>query len=343
MRYPWVNTALLILLLVLLLTGFGGLISGSERLRWILWLHSAASYAVVILLAWKSMIIVAAFKRRRSLTLSRIAFLILTCLLLATLVTGLIWTLAGPIYIGGMSLLVLHGFLAVGLIGLFVWHTFARRFILRVPQSRDRRAALRLTTISLVGVFTWNAAEVIKRWIPMPGAQRRFTGSYETGSFTGVFPPTSWLFDYPQPVAVDQWQLVIDGAVERVLTLDYAGLLQLAEDTRIDLLDCTGGWYTEQEWTGVTVARLLKLAGVKESAQSIMVEAVSGYGRRFALDEARSYILATHVAGQPLSHGHGFPVRLVAQGHRGFDWVKWVTRIQVNETSHLQQPPIPLQ
>jgi hypothetical protein len=33
----------------------------------------------------------------------------------------------------------------------------------------------------------------------------------------------------------------------------------------------------------------------------------------------------------------------VASDHRGYDWVKWVTRIEVNETSHLLQPPVPLQ
>jgi DMSO/TMAO reductase YedYZ molybdopterin-dependent catalytic subunit len=59
--------------------------------------------------------------------------------------------------------------------------------------------------------------------------------------------------------------------------------------------------------------------------------------------EARDLLLATHVGGDPLSHGHGAPVRLVAPGKRGFEWVKWVTHVEVNRTGSWLQPPLPLQ
>jgi DMSO/TMAO reductase YedYZ molybdopterin-dependent catalytic subunit len=39
--------------------------------------------------------------------------------------------------------------------------------------------------------------------------------------------------------------------------------------------------------------------------------------------------LATHVGGEPISHDHGAPARLVAPGRRGFEWVTWVARIEV--------------
>jgi DMSO/TMAO reductase YedYZ molybdopterin-dependent catalytic subunit len=127
------------------------------------------------------------------------------------------------------------------------------------------------------------------------------------------------------------------------MVLTYEQLEQLASSDVVETIDCTGGWYSTQQWLGIPIARLLDMAGVKESARSVTVEAVSGYGRRFSVSEARSYLLATHVARRPLSHGHGFPLRLVAPGHRGFDWVKWVTRLCVNETSKFWQPPLPLQ
>jgi DMSO/TMAO reductase YedYZ molybdopterin-dependent catalytic subunit len=88
---------------------------------------------------------------------------------------------------------------------------------------------------------------------------------------------------------------------------------------------------------------LLDLAQVKPTARSVTIMAVSGNGRRFPLTVACRYLLATHVVGLPLSHGHGFPLRLVAPGYRGYDWVKWVTRIQVDDTSHLWQPLLLLQ
>ena len=61
------------------------------------------------------------------------------------------------------------------------------------------------------------------------------------------------------------------------------------------------------------------------------------------MEEAGRYLLATHVGDEPLSHGHGFPLRLVAPGKRGFEWVKWVESIEVNESPKWLQPPLPLQ
>ena len=40
-------------------------------------------------------------------------------------------------------------------------------------------------------------------------------------------------------------------------------------------------------------------------------------------------LLATHAGGDPLSHGHGRPLRLVAPDRRGFQWVKWVESVEV--------------
>ena len=58
---------------------------------------------------------------------------------------------------------------------------------------------------------------------------------------------------------------------------------------------------------------------------------VTGYRWSFDRDDASRLLLATHVGDQPLTHGHGAPVRLVAPGRRGFIWVKWVTRIELHD------------
>lgn len=343
MRYPWANTLLLVLLMIQLVTGLGGLISGAEEFSWVLWLHGLGGYALAVLIYWKGVIIFDVFRRRWRWSLSRWGFIVLTLLLLTILVTGWIWSYAGRFYLFGMSLINIHGLLACLLLGLLIWHAATKWYVWRIPQARNRRAFLRLGGVVLVGLVLRQLAEPAKALASLPGAVRRFTGSYEVGSFTGIFPATSWLFDHPQPVEAESWQLVVEGAVERPISLSYSELSELAEDTETVLLDCTGGFYTVQEWTGVHLARLLEMAEVKPSARSVTVEAVSGYGRRFSLPIARSCLLATHVAQEPLDHGHGFPLRLVVPDHRGYDWVKWVARIQVNETSHLLQPPLPLQ
>jgi DMSO/TMAO reductase YedYZ molybdopterin-dependent catalytic subunit len=57
----------------------------------------------------------------------------------------------------------------------------------------------------------------------------------------------------------------------------------------------------------------------------------TGYRWSFDIRTARQLLLATHVGGEALSHDHGAPVRLVAPGRRGFEWVKWVTRVELHE------------
>ena len=61
------------------------------------------------------------------------------------------------------------------------------------------------------------------------------------------------------------------------------------------------------------------------------------------MDEAAGYMLASRVGGETLSHGHGFPLRLVAPDKRGFEWVKWVVDVRGNDTPKWLQPPLPIQ
>ena len=84
------------------------------------------------------------------------------------------------------------------------------------------------------------------------------------------------------------------------------------------------------------------------AAASVTFEAVSGYRRRFPLDEAAGALLALGTADElgdayrPLSHGHGAPARVVLPGQRGMEWVKWLAVIRVNESGALWQSPLPL-
>jgi DMSO/TMAO reductase YedYZ molybdopterin-dependent catalytic subunit len=76
-------------------------------------------------------------------------------------------------------------------------------------------------------------------------------------------------------------------------------------------------------------------------AQSVYVHSVTGYWIRFPIHDLDRLLLATQVGGAPLSASHGFPVRLVAPGRRGYWWVKWVDRIELQTTRSWWQPPFP--
>ena len=100
----------------------------------------------------------------------------------------------------------------------------------------------------------------------------------------------------------------------RVWTLDE---LVAFDDRLTATLDCTGGFYSTQEWSGVRLDRLLPRA----NRSSIRVISSTGYDRRFPAVEASSLLLATRFGDTLLDPGHGSPARLVAPDRRGFWWV----------------------
>ena len=343
MRFPWANIILLFLLLFQVVTGYAGMVNNRESWRGLLWLHGVGAYALVILLFWKGGIIFDSLRRRKTWTRQRVGFLATAVLLLLTLLLGLLWTFQGRQYFLNVSYVSWHIYAALLLTAFVAWHSWRMRFIFRVSGSLARRQFLRSGALALAGLAAWRIADGSKRWFNLPGAARRFTGSYEYGRSGSRFPVVSWIADNPPPVDPANWMLTIDGAVEKSADYTYEQLQQVADDQMVATLDCTGGWYTTQTWQGVNVARLLDQAGILPQADSITFRSVSGYQRRFTVAEAGRYLLALGVAGDTLSHGHGFPVRLVAADKRGVEWVKWVTHIRVNTTGKIWQPPLPLQ
>jgi hypothetical protein len=345
-RFSWANTLLLALLAGQLVSGFLGLIRGAERDAWLLWWHGFGAYAVVLLLAWKGPIVWGVWGRGRRWTPARGGFAVLLALLILVLVSGLLWTFTGPYYLAGFSLLSLHIYLAVPLVALLAFHAWRMRWVWRRPEARDRRVVLRGLGLQAAGFLIWLGLRPARRWLDLSGAGRRFTGSYETGSFTGRFPAVSWINDRPAPIDPATYVLRVAGLTGS-LSLAYADLLALADAEMTATLDCTGGFYTTQVWRGVPLARLLDLSPALLNAgtgpRSVVVRSTTGYSRRFSLDAAGGFLLATHVAGEPLSRGHGFPLRLVAPDRRGYDWVKWVTAVELSELPAIAQPPLPLQ
>lgn len=338
------NLAILALLLLELASGLGSLLVGSPDGRWVFWLHGAGGLSLVLLIGWKWRIVARSFARRGAGPWSFTPVL-LGVLFLGVLLSGLWWAAVGrgavivPFY-GEMRPLVLHTILALALVPPFALHA-----LLRWPGTRaafaDRRAVLRLLAVGAGGLaLSRGLAATASR----TGPDRRFTGSREEASFTGnAHPVTNWLSDSRQRIAREDWRLSVDGAVRAPFALDYDGMAALAAEARRATLDCTGGWYTVQEWSGAPLAGLLARAEPLPGARSVRVVSATGYDRRFGLGDASRLLLATEVGGERLSAGHGFPVRLVAPGRRGYHWVKWVVRVEVSELPAWRQSPLPTQ
>jgi cytochrome b561 len=339
-----VDASLLGAVVVLLATGAVSLVSGRPAGAWVFDVHAVAGLATVVLLAWK-LRRVRHRLRPGDLDATRLLSVLLGVVATAALATGIWWVFGGQLDLGPWGLLNLHIGLGLVVPVLLVLH-LRQRFALPTRESAtDRRNALRYAALVGSGAVAWQAQEVANRVFDTAGAERRFTGSRERGSDSGNgFPVTSWVADDPDPVDREAWSLTVDGRVSESLALSYDEVTGsddgdegatgheatgVAPAERRALLDCTSGWYSEHDWRGVRVGDLLDAADPDEGAAWVQFRSVTGYRWSLPVAEARDALLATHVDGERLSHGHGAPTRLVAPGRRGFQWVKWVESVRV--------------
>ena len=341
MRYPWANILIGLALTVSVVTGF--LTLTSNHSPFLGDIHAAASLAVVAVFWWKVWNILGGLRQWRLRPTTTVASVILTVVLIGIVFSGVYWSNVGPFNFLGLSGMTWHGVLAMPAVVFFLGHVLSRTYSVRTRYWAERRTFMRTLAAALGGLALWRIGEAAAPLLNLQAADRRFTGSYGVGDFTGNdFPRVIWLSDSAPTLDESAWRLRLDGHVGRAVEIDYEGALGY-EDELEATIDCTGGWHSTQRWRGVRLDRLLDRAGLSDDAASLTVRSATGYERRFSLGEARGYLLATHVSGERLSRGHGFPVRLVAPDKRGYDWVKWVTELHVNDTSKWWQPPLPLQ
>src|SRR4051794_40611009 len=149
--------------------------------------------------------------------------------------------------------------------------------------------------------------------------------------------------------------LVVDGLVERPLTLTMAELSARPAVTMAVMMECAGSgrahlaprpvsapWHDEAigcaEWTGTPLRGVLEDAGLLDDAVELLFTAhdrgidqgvEQDYQRSLTVAEAMSgdVLLAYAMNGVPLPASHGFPLRLVVPDWYGMASVKWLRAI----------------
>ena len=154
------------------------------------------------------------------------------------------------------------------------------------------------------------------------------------------------------------WRLTVEGQVERPVTLTYEQLKALPPQTLPAVLECAGnsrnsvspplprsplnnGYVGNAAWTGVPLRLVLEQAGLKPSAQDIVLEGADrgkptfapgevAFAKSIPVDKALhpDTLVVYEMNGAPLPREHGGPVRALVPGWYGTYHVKWLTRVE---------------
>jgi DMSO/TMAO reductase YedYZ molybdopterin-dependent catalytic subunit len=148
--------------------------------------------------------------------------------------------------------------------------------------------------------------------------------------------------------AFADYRLVIDGLVDKPLSLSLADLRALPSRTQITRHDCVEGWSSIAKWTGTRLGPLLDRAGLKTNARYIVFhcgdtleETLDGTGVYYeSIDLIDAYhpqtILAYAMNDRPLPVPHGAPLRLRVERQLGYKQAKYIMRLEaVEDYRHL--------
>lgn len=155
-----------------------------------------------------------------------------------------------------------------------------------------------------------------------------------------------------EKLPIRPWQVIIDGEIEKPLTLEFDDLLkQVTLEERIYRHRCVEAWSMVVPWTGFPVKRLVEIAKPNANAKYLRFETfnkpdvASGqepglftsypwpYVEGITMAEAMNDLplLVTGAYGKPVPKSMGAPLRLHLPWKYGFKSIKGIVRISFTE------------
>ncbi|MBN1121575.1 MAG: molybdopterin-dependent oxidoreductase [Anaerolineae bacterium] len=144
----------------------------------------------------------------------------------------------------------------------------------------------------------------------------------------------------PRPPVIDgdTYKLVINGMVDNELALSLDEIKNnYTISERYITLSCIsnrvgGDLIGTTKWTGASLQEILADAGIQNGAKFIEIRSIDGYHETVALDLIESeprIMLAFYWDDQPLTHEHGFPLRIWIPDRFGMKQPRWITEMEV--------------
>jgi DMSO/TMAO reductase YedYZ molybdopterin-dependent catalytic subunit len=146
------------------------------------------------------------------------------------------------------------------------------------------------------------------------------------------------------------WALHLHGHVARPLSLSLEDLQALPQRELVAVLECAGNGRTRFDplppgtpwgndaagsavWTGVPLAAVLDLAGVREGAVDLVAQGgdfpAMRRGLPLAVARDPETLLVLGMNGAPLPLAHGGPLRLLVPGWAGIASTKWLIGLEI--------------
>ena len=147
-------------------------------------------------------------------------------------------------------------------------------------------------------------------------------------------PPRSEVYGNLADGDFKAWRLSIDGLVARPMSYSLADLKAMPVSGQITLHACEEGWSAIAEWTGVRLATLLNLAGIRDAARYVAFFPFDTNWDSLDIYEALhpQTLLAYGMNGAELPMEHGAPLRLRVPRQLGYKSVKYLSRIYVTDS-----------
>ena len=138
---------------------------------------------------------------------------------------------------------------------------------------------------------------------------------------------------YPADLA--GWDFRVYGEVDEPLTLTWAELNELPQETVTQDIHCVTRWSRfDTEFTGVPWSAIRERVGQRPSAHYAIAHAEAGFTANVpaAFLDMDGALLVTHAEGEPLTRDHGWPLRLVVPGKYFWKSAKWLRAIELRAT-----------
>jgi DMSO/TMAO reductase YedYZ molybdopterin-dependent catalytic subunit len=126
------------------------------------------------------------------------------------------------------------------------------------------------------------------------------------------------------------WTLNVGGAVKRPFQWSWDDLQRETPVERTSDIHCVTAWSRyDNQWRGVSMARVIELAQPKPEAKFVILKSFDSYTTNLPLADLQQQdvLLATHWEGQTLTREHGGPVRLVVPHLYFWKSAKWIRQI----------------